>query len=153
MIPNLVCITLRGRLCYRRRSGIQAEANLYYTSMLLCPHGTPRELVNLSLERTSISVPIGIFILGMRGRRQETACDGVKNEVVSNDQGGEVENRMGAITVKGAECIAILHLSPLIRPGNEISRRPVKSGTRRTHTSSGQDARRQLHLAWVRSDY
>jgi len=76
----------------------------------------------------------------MRGRRQETACDGVENEVVSDDQAGEAENRLCAITVKGAECIAILRLSPLIRPGNEISRRPVKLGTARTHTSSGRDA-------------
>ena len=89
----------------------------------------------------------------MRGRRQETACDGVENEVVSDDQGGEAENRLGVITVKGAECIAILRLSPLIRPGNEISRRPVKFGTARTHTSSGRDARQQLHLAWARSGY
>jgi len=56
--------------------------------------------------------PIGIFILGMRGRRQETACDGVENAVVSDDQAGEAENRLGAISVKGAECIAILHLPP-----------------------------------------
>ena len=96
---------------------------------------------------------IGIFILGMRGRRQETACDGVESKVVSDDQGGEAENRLGAIIVKGAECIAILRLSPLIRPGNEISRRPVKSGTARTHTSSGRDARQPLHLAWARSGH
>ena len=67
--------------------------------------------------------------------------------MVSDDQAGEAENRLGAITVKGAECIAILHLSPLIRPGDEISRPPVKSGTARTRTSSGRDARQPLHLA------
>jgi len=89
----------------------------------------------------------------MRGRRQETACDGVGNEVVSDYQGGEAENPLGAITVKRAKCMAILRLSRLLGPGSEISRPPVKSGTARTHTSSGRDARQQLHLAWARSGY
>ena len=89
----------------------------------------------------------------MRGRRQERACDGVENEVVSGDQAGEAENGLGAITVKGAKCMAILRLSRLIGPGSEILRRRVKSGTARTRTSSGRDARQRLHLAWGRSGY
>ena len=44
-----------------------------------------------------LDLPIGIFILGMRGRRRETARDGVESKVVSDDQGGEAENRRAAI--------------------------------------------------------
>ena len=49
--------------------------------------------------------------------------------------------------------MAILRLSRLIGPGSEIWRRRVKSGTARTRTSSGRDARQRLHLAWARSGY
>ena len=38
------------------------------------------------------------FYLRHEGKEQETACDGVENEVVSDDQAGEAENRLGAIS-------------------------------------------------------